>query len=178
MTDAKTPDHYPSLEVRMILAERLELAEGSPEAEDNPLRLRLHDARKRRLDERLERAQARDSRPVPAYPSGGEYKVNLYYVANFPDLRWDRECGFKDDPAPLKVIRDTEGIWVYDRPVIHDEIDEPLNFRTCVTVEAVADAVAEYEHTEPRESYRKWRVPAAILNRYPQSTEQYPPAKT
>ena len=66
---------------------------------------------------------------------------------------------------------------MYDRPVIHDEIDEPLNFRTCVTVEAVADAVAEYEHTESRESYRKWRVPAAIRTIISESTEQYPPPK-
>ena len=175
MTDKKTPDHYPSLEVRMILAE-LELVEAPTQVEDNPLRLRLHEARKRRLDERLERAQARDT-SVPACASGGGYKVTLYYVANFPDLRWDREYGFKDDPAPLEVIPGTGGIWVYDRPVIHDEIGEPLNFRTCVTVEAVADAVAEYEHTEARESYRKWCVPAAILNRHSQSTEQYPPAK-
>ena len=79
MTDEKTLDHYPSLEVRMILAE-VELAEASIQEEDNPLRLRLHDARKRRLDERLGRAQARDTGPVPPYPSGGEYKVNLYYV--------------------------------------------------------------------------------------------------
>jgi hypothetical protein len=149
----------------MILAE-LAVVEASLQGEANPLRLQLHAARKRRLDERLARAQARDHDAVPE-PAGGECTVTLYYVANFPDVRWDRDDGFKDDPAAA-------GIWVYDRPLIHDEVDEPLNFRTCVTVEAAADAVAAYEHTEPGESFRKWRVPATILNLCPQSTEQYP----
>ena len=30
--------------------------------------------------------------------------------ANFPDLRWDREFGFKDGPAPLRVVPGTEAI--------------------------------------------------------------------
>lgn len=71
--------------------------------------------------------------------------MKLYFVTGVSGvLQWDRERGFSDDHPPMKILPEVKEVWVFDRPMIREDIEAPFGYYDCATIEADAIEAARF----------------------------------
>jgi hypothetical protein len=88
--------------------------------------------------------------------------VRLYHVSDQAEtiLEW----GFQDGSSFLRAGRMHRGVWLFDRPVeAGEEISDDV--RTIV-VDIPEDVALRHEWLEEATEYRRFLIPASVLNRY------------
>jgi hypothetical protein len=88
--------------------------------------------------------------------------VRLYHVSN--EAAKILEAGFQDGAGFYRSGKMHRGVWLFDRPVENDE-QGAAGPRTIV-VDIPDDLALRHEWLEKSSDYRKFLVPASIVNRY------------
>lgn len=88
----------------------------------------------------------------------------LYHATTAEGAQQIDAHGFSDTAGYYRPEVDRAGVWVSDRPHAVEGASAPPVF---VTVEAPEPSIAEYEWSQPNQSFREWLVPAKVLNAFP-----------
>jgi hypothetical protein len=95
---------------------------------------------------------------------GGENAVIYYHSTSRKAARAILTAGFRDSTDRYVASKEHTGVWIADRP-----LDENERARSEVTLKVeIPDTVAldAWEWVEEGKTYRKWLVPAAVLNKH------------
>jgi len=98
---------------------------------------------------------------VPAIAS-----IKVYHVARAEEASDIEAHGFREPSGRYLADSLNDGVWVADRPLLAESGVE-IGLAACFEIQVPDRVLMGRERSEQGQEYRKFLVPALLLNRYP-----------